>query len=201
MLCITSTRQTAPAEVINARLWGGLHYRRSSEVGVHLGRRSRTTASTRRSNRPTDSREGEERPCWPRLALGKRTSAGRHGHPVTVDRLGLPRPFEHESEHLLARLVRSEAEHLRARGAGSTVPDRAEPTRSPRARCPRGASRVPRCSRPTDCRAAGSRTPLRRRHATLSDDIRPHPVTRTTCGRAPSPSPRRSSRAGPLPTS
>jgi hypothetical protein len=24
-------------EVINARLWGGLHYRRSSEVGVHLG--------------------------------------------------------------------------------------------------------------------------------------------------------------------
>ena len=26
-------------EVINARLWGGLHYRRSSEVGVHLGRK------------------------------------------------------------------------------------------------------------------------------------------------------------------
>jgi hypothetical protein len=24
-------------EVINARLWGGVHYRRSSEVGVHLG--------------------------------------------------------------------------------------------------------------------------------------------------------------------
>ena len=26
-------------EVIDARLWGGLHYRRSSEVGVHLGRK------------------------------------------------------------------------------------------------------------------------------------------------------------------
>ncbi len=26
-------------EVINARLWGGIHYRRSSEVGVHLGRK------------------------------------------------------------------------------------------------------------------------------------------------------------------
>ena len=24
-------------EVINARLWGGIHYRRSSEAGVHLG--------------------------------------------------------------------------------------------------------------------------------------------------------------------
>ncbi len=26
-------------EVINARLWGGIHYRRSSEVGVHLGQK------------------------------------------------------------------------------------------------------------------------------------------------------------------
>jgi hypothetical protein len=26
-------------EVINARLWGGIHYRRSGEVGVHLGRK------------------------------------------------------------------------------------------------------------------------------------------------------------------
>jgi hypothetical protein len=25
-------------EVINARVWGGIHYRRSAEVGVHLGR-------------------------------------------------------------------------------------------------------------------------------------------------------------------
>ena len=27
------------SEVVNARLWGGIHYRRSSEVGVHLGRK------------------------------------------------------------------------------------------------------------------------------------------------------------------
>jgi hypothetical protein len=26
-------------EVIGARLWGGIHYRRSSEVGVHLGQK------------------------------------------------------------------------------------------------------------------------------------------------------------------
>jgi hypothetical protein len=25
-------------EVVNARVWGGIHYRRSGEAGVHLGR-------------------------------------------------------------------------------------------------------------------------------------------------------------------
>ena len=33
------TAQELRNEVINARLWGGIHYRRSSEVGVHLGRK------------------------------------------------------------------------------------------------------------------------------------------------------------------
>ena len=31
------TAEQLREEVINARLWGGIHYRRSSEVGVHLG--------------------------------------------------------------------------------------------------------------------------------------------------------------------
>ena len=40
MPCTTSTRQhQLREEVINARLWGGIHYRRSSEVGVHLGQK------------------------------------------------------------------------------------------------------------------------------------------------------------------
>jgi hypothetical protein len=26
-------------EVVNARVWGGVHYRKSAEVGVHLGRK------------------------------------------------------------------------------------------------------------------------------------------------------------------
>jgi VCPO second helical-bundle domain len=33
------TAEQLRTEVINARLWGGLHYRRSSEVGVHLGQK------------------------------------------------------------------------------------------------------------------------------------------------------------------
>jgi VCPO second helical-bundle domain len=33
------TAEQLRQEVINARLWGGIHYRRSSEVGVHLGRK------------------------------------------------------------------------------------------------------------------------------------------------------------------
>jgi VCPO second helical-bundle domain len=33
------TAEQLREEVINARIWGGIHYRRSSEVGVHLGRK------------------------------------------------------------------------------------------------------------------------------------------------------------------
>jgi hypothetical protein len=33
------TAEELRTEVINARLWGGIHYRRSSEVGVQLGRK------------------------------------------------------------------------------------------------------------------------------------------------------------------
>jgi len=33
------TAEQLREEVINARLWGGIHYRRSSEVGVHLGQK------------------------------------------------------------------------------------------------------------------------------------------------------------------
>ena len=33
------TAEQLRTEVINARLWGGIHYRRSSEVGVHLGQK------------------------------------------------------------------------------------------------------------------------------------------------------------------
>jgi hypothetical protein len=33
------TAEQLREEVIGARLWGGIHYRRSSEVGVHLGQK------------------------------------------------------------------------------------------------------------------------------------------------------------------
>jgi len=42
-------------EIVNARVWAGLHYRRSSDVAVALGAKVAHYALNHGSNRPTDA--------------------------------------------------------------------------------------------------------------------------------------------------
>ena len=55
------TAEQLRTEVINARLWGGIHYRRSSEVGVHLGQKVAHYGLNHAFKPTNDSREDEAR--------------------------------------------------------------------------------------------------------------------------------------------